>query len=335
MERYRTYGGDVVVAEGRSIIVAAPFSGTVRAPESGSLQPGATVRQGQAVFSLLPLVTPESRLSMATARVDAEGLVKNARIQADFAKAALERAQRLFREDAGSKRMAEEAQEKYDLAQKSLEAAETRRDVVVRMVGEIEKGTAAAIAVESPLAGMLRNVAAISEQSVPTGSRLFEVVDIDRLWIRVPVYVGELAEIAVADNAGIGDLRPNPRQPLCLAEPVAAPPTATPAAATVDLYYLIDNRGRVLTPGERVGVTLRLRGAATNLTTPWSAVVHDINGGTWVYERTGERTYVRRRVVVEYVDRGRAVLASGPAEGTAIVVEGAQELFGTETGYGK
>ena len=45
---------------------------------------------------------------------------------------------------------------------------------------------------------------------------------------------------------------------------------------------------------------------------PWSAVVYDFHGGTWVYERTADRTYTRHRVVVRYVVDGIAVLDAGP-----------------------
>ena len=54
-----------------------------------------------------------------------------------------------------------------------------------------------------------------------------------------------------------------------------------------------------------------------------------------VVEKTGERSYTRRRVVVRYVAADTAVLESGPPPGTAVVTAGAAELFGTETGFSK
>ena len=87
-------------------------------------------------------------------------------------------------------------------------------------------------------------------------------------------------------------------------------------------------------PGQRVGVSVPLRGRAESLTVPWSAVVHDIHGGTWVYEQTGEHTYARRRVVVRYVVGGHgACWRPGRARDTKVVTAGAAELFGTETGF--
>ena len=63
---------------------------------------------------------------------------------------------------------------------------------------------------------------------------------------------------------------------------------------------------------------------------PWSAVLHDIYGGTWVYESLGDHVYVRRRVEVKDVVDDFAVLTRGPAAGTEVVVVGAAELFSTE-----
>jgi hypothetical protein len=54
-----------------------------------------------------------------------------------------------------------------------------------------------------------------------------------------------------------------------------------------------------------------------------------------VYEKTGDRSYTRRRVVVRYVAADTAVLESGPPPGTTVVTAGAAELFGTETGFSK
>ena len=133
----------------------------------------------------------------------------------------------------------------------------------------------------------------------------------------------------------VGNLTARPGEAHVAAQPAVAPPSADPLAATVNLFYSLDNRQTRFLPGQRVGVQLALRGAESALSVPWSAVVHDIYGGTWVYETRGPRTYARQRVVVDHVADGTALLASGPAEGTSIVAEGAVELFGIETGFSK
>ena len=90
-----------------------------------------------------------------------------------------------------------------------------------------------------------------------------------------------------------------------------------------------------LRPGQRVGVTIPLRTPSDSRAIPWPAVLHDIHGGTWVYEQIQPHTFRRTRVQVRYVVDGVAAVAQGPEPGAEIVTAGAAELFGTEFGTGK
>ena len=78
-----------------------------------------------------------------------------------------------------------------------------------------------------------------------------------------------------------------------------------------------------------------MRGEEESLVVPWAAILHDIQGNTWVYESIAPQTFARRRVQVVRIVGGDAVLASGPKPGTKVVTDGAAELFGTEFGGGK
>jgi multidrug efflux pump subunit AcrA (membrane-fusion protein) len=103
----------------------------------------------------------------------------------------------------------------------------------------------------------------------------------------------------------------------------------------MDLMYAADNAGGMLRPGQKVEVSVPLRDSGDSLVVPWSAVMHDIQGGTWVYQRTAPQTFVRRRVAVRFVSDALAVLAAGPPPGAEIVADGAAELYGTEFGFAK
>ena len=90
-----------------------------------------------------------------------------------------------------------------------------------------------------------------------------------------------------------------------------------------------------LRPGQRVGASLPLRGDEEELTVSREAIILDYFGGTWVYEKTAEHTYVRRRVIVDRVAGPVAVLASGPKKETVVVTKGAAEMAGTDFGFSK
>jgi outer membrane receptor protein involved in Fe transport len=77
------------------------------------------------------------------------------------------------------------------------------------------------------------------------------------------------------------------------------------------------------------------RASDGSLAIPYGAVVYGPDGATWAYTNPEGRVYVREQIeIVQIVDDDEALLAAGPAEGTAVVTVGAAELWGTETGVG-
>jgi hypothetical protein len=68
---------------------------------------------------------------------------------------------------------------------------------------------------------------------------------------------------------------------------------------------------------------------------PYGALLYDLNGGTWVYVSPEPLTYVREPITVDYIEDGIVVLTEGPALDTEVVIVGAAELYGTDTGVGK
>jgi hypothetical protein len=70
--------------------------------------------------------------------------------------------------------------------------------------------------------------------------------------------------------------------------------------------------------------------SASPTVVPYSAVLYDANGHTWVYTSPEPLIFVRSPVSVDYIEGDRAVLAEGPAAGTTVVAVGGAELFGAE-----
>ena len=68
---------------------------------------------------------------------------------------------------------------------------------------------------------------------------------------------------------------------------------------------------------------------------PYSAILYDLNGGTWVYTSPAPLIFVRESITVDYIDGDMVILTDGPPSGTTIVTVGAPELYGADTGVGK
>ncbi|HWB09336.1 MAG TPA: efflux RND transporter periplasmic adaptor subunit [Pirellulales bacterium] len=350
IRRRRMYGGEVVLPTGASITVSAPAGGTLHAVSEGSALPeaGAHVSRNQPLFLLRPLLSAErdvltpaeriavaqARLQLSQAQIDADGQLEQAQTQVEAAQINLDRADRLFREKAGTAAAVDTAKAQLELAQKALAAAQQRTELLEKIRLDSEAGEAVPIPIVSPRDGYVRLQHATIGEIVPVGAPLFEVMDYDPIWVKVPIYAGELPSIAENDPAAISGLGDSGMAKPLTAEPVQAPPSADPQAATVDLYYQLANSDGRLRPGQRLNVSLVLRDKEQSVVLPWSAVVHDIYGGTWVYVRTAPHRFVRRRVQIAFVADTLAVIASGPAEGEQVASVGVAELFGTEFGAG-
>jgi RND family efflux transporter MFP subunit len=333
--RTTTYAGEVMVPSGRLTAVTSPFVGTLKAPSGGAATPtpGAAVKEGQPVFVLVPILSPESQATMAPLLIESEGQVKQATEQLHIAKLSLDRAEGLVKTKAASAAMLVDARAQYDLAQTNLRAAEARHETLAKVSADAKSGSLK-VAIASPASGILQNVHAQVGQTVAAGAALFEVVGLDPVWIKVPVYVGDTSRLAADRPAVVGGLADAPgaagERP---AKPVVAPPSGDPLAATVNIFYEVSNADGRLRPGERVGVTLPLKGEDESLTVPRSALVRDIHGGAWVYEKVKSHAYARKRVSVDRVVGDLAVLSAAALKpGAEVVTVGAAELYGAEFG---
>ena len=234
-------------------------------------------------------------LRLGELQVAADGRIRQAQVQVDAAKVTAERAQKMRQMEAGSVRAEEEAKAALALAEATLATAKEER----KLLG--------------------------ADLSQPGGVR--------RVWVRVAVYSGESASL---DTKAAVAVRPVASTAASEhAKPITGPPTANASNNTVDWYYELPGK-TALRAGERVAVEIPTRNSKSeHLVIPFNAVLHDIHGGQWVYEQTGEHTYTRHRIQVMRVSGGDAVLASGPDEGRKIVTDGSAELFGTEFMTGK
>jgi hypothetical protein len=88
---------------------------------------------------------------------------------------------------------------------------------------------------------------------------------------------------------------------------------------------------------ERIGLEsepARAGGGGAGIVVPYSALLYDAAGKTWVYTRSDDLVFERAAVTVRSI-RGERVLARrGPEPGTDVVVIGAAELWGAELGVG-
>lgn len=317
----RTLGGEVVVPEGRGVVVTAPVAGTLAG--AAGLRAGARVRRGDRLMTIAPLVSAER-----DQRIEAQRAVTSAEAEELAARQRLQRLEQLLKDGAASVRAVEEARAQHQVLFAALTAARERLAAVSRN----PVGAQGELTVSAPFDGVVQSISAVPGQTVAASAPLLEVAQVDTLWIRLPIYAGDAdaidqTEAALVTKLGATDA-PKP------ARRVTGPLQGDPLAASVNLYYSLSGAGAALRPGERVLVELPLRTTEKGLVVPEAAVLYDMHGATWVYEDLGGNAYTRRRVEIARHVGDRAVVRRGIGEGAKVVTAGAAELFGTEFGAG-
>lgn len=87
--------------------------------------------------------------------------------------------------------------------------------------------------------------------------------------------------------------------------------------------------------GIEVGEVAEQSGSGSGgLAVPYSAIIYDTEGNTWVYTNPEGSVYVREPVAVERMDGDTAIVSEGPDVGTKVVTVGGAMLYGTEIGVG-
>jgi RND family efflux transporter MFP subunit len=330
--RTTIYAGIVEVPAGGQITVASPFNGVLSAPSgTGVPAPGRPVKLGQTVFMLVPILNPEAIVQIAPALIQAEGQVKTLTEQLKANEIVLKRARRLHEQNLGGSAQVDDAQAAYDLTEAQLRAAERNRDILNQVNNP--NGQFNAQEITSPANGVIQQLLALPGQKVQAAAPLFIVQILDLVWVRVPIYVGDLAKLATDREAEIRGVADVAGAPARHGTPIPAPPSGDPLAATVNVYYQVENKDGLLRTGQRVGVTLPLQGEDENLVVPLASLVRDIHGNAWVYVKAGDHAYSRRLIMVDRVVGDLAVVASGKVKpGDKVVTAGAAELFGAEFG---
>jgi hypothetical protein len=68
---------------------------------------------------------------------------------------------------------------------------------------------------------------------------------------------------------------------------------------------------------------------------PYSAVIYDIEGNTWIYTNPAPLTYVRAPVFISRIEGEDAFLSQTLESDDPIVTVGVAEIYGAETGVSK
>ena len=324
IKRTRRLGGTIVLPPGHISTMFAPFTGRINTCSPKGLTAGQSVKKGEIILHLSVFPDKGEVFSAHVKAASAHERLKLARIKA-------QRACRLTEEESGT-------QEEYEQAQAEVLKIEAELKVA-RAYQEFMKNSRPPVTVsfdlEIPHNGIIQNIHVNNGQHVIAGTPLLVIRRQQPLWVKVPVYAGDLKKFDLSRGAKIYGLNDPPESTGITVKTIAAPPYGDPDAASIDLYFELDNQEKIWHPGQKILAALLLQDTKEQMTIPWSSVLYDMYGNTWVYEKIKPLIYKRRRIELYDVVNDRALIARGLKPETQVIGTGATELFGTEFGAGK
>jgi RND family efflux transporter MFP subunit len=321
-----TAAGWLITLPGSDVVIKAAGTGFV-IPANGTAlaELGTEVSEQQPLASLRILLSPQEEAQMVARKEEADILMRQSLASLQAAETRYQQVKELKGGlVAGKDVLALEE----SLARSRAAYEEAREQLPFLPPEPYERPLRLQpVTIESPLRGRVTQAHVRPRQFVVQGDPLWTISDWSSLWVRVPVFEGDLPRI--------DQTRPIEITVPGLTTPVRAEPTGIPQAIeagrrTVDLLYRLDNGAGTWRPGQSVSASLPSGQTAEKLVVPRSAIVWDAMGNAWVYVERSQNAFERRRIQVGPTLGSSVAAEQGLAEGDRIVTVGAEVLYGEE-----
>jgi RND family efflux transporter MFP subunit len=275
---------------------------------------GSRVTQGHVLAELLPPTSAPSDLASI------ESAQSQAAAELALATKDRERAERLVAAGAAPAKRLDEARAAEAMAEARLKAANTR-------LGQYDTSSSAEglsngarlFALRAPISGTIAEAHAAPGANVEAGEVLFEIVDLDRVYVSAIVPESEFPRVASLSGAELEI--PGVAQPVRLQRLISVGHVVDPASRTFPVIYEVDNRSRRVAVNQTVQVRLFTDAAARAAVVPESAIVDDA-GRPIVFVQVEGESFVRKPVTLGAREGGFVQVVEGLRPGERVVTRG-------------
>lgn len=319
--------GWLAAKPGSEITAKAMATGFV-IPEQGGkfVALGDSVNEGQKLGRLRVFISPQEESQLVAMKEEADILIRQSQVSLETARARLERLRQLSekgtvpgKEMQSANEAMERAKAAYEEAQQQLPFLPSEPYEHPLQMREID--------LLSSRAGRLMQLYVQPRQFVIQGDPLWRVSDWSTLWLRVPVFEGDLSRI---DQQQSAEVNTSGVESMLSANPVGVPQPTENGRRTVDLFYEVTNTEGKLRPGQAAFVGLPTGQPTERIVVPDSAILWDGMGNPWVYLEDEQHRFYRQKIRTGHSWGNAVVVEDGLSEGQIVVTTGAEALYGEE-----
>jgi cobalt-zinc-cadmium efflux system membrane fusion protein len=266
---------------------------------------GDRVREGEVLAEL-----ESAELGKATA----DALAARAKERA--AEADMKRERRLADAKVTAERDAEAARATFEAVRAERIAAEK----AVQALGGSIDGQLGVLLLKSPISGQVVKMNAARGQMMEPSSTLFEVADLQTLWVELHVFERDIAAIRDGD---VVEIQPQAQASEPLAGKVAhVGNVIDPQTRTADVRIEVENHTAGLRPGQSVRARIQTTAHASKLLVLPRQALTRVDGKPMVFVSLDKNTVEPRPITVGPEDTTRVAITDGLKEGEKVVVGG-------------
>ncbi|HYQ00113.1 MAG TPA: efflux RND transporter periplasmic adaptor subunit [Polyangiaceae bacterium] len=266
---------------------------------------GDSVKAGELLAEIESADLGQAQASVLSARAHAEAATTNEKREAELAEAKI-----------SAHRDAELAKAQAVAARADLAAAEQR----VRALGGSNDGSTGILRLTTPIAGRVveRNVS--RGQSVEATLTAFRVADLDRVWVELAVFEGQLSAIHNGDTVDVASATAGDKPVHGVVAYVGD--VIDLATRTAPVRIVVEHPESRLRPGQSVSATIHTSAPVSGaITIPLSAV-SSVDGKPTVFVAHDDLSVEPRAVVLGAQDGDRVEVSRGIERSDRIAVSG-------------
>jgi cobalt-zinc-cadmium efflux system membrane fusion protein len=303
---------------GREARIVAPVAGRVQLADRLPLL-GTPVVKGTVLGSIAPRVA--AGIDRATLAADVAAL----KAEALAAKAELARAERLVADLAAPTQTVDDARTAVTVAEARLAGASGRLSQFDAAASA--GGGGSRFQLRAPIDGVLVSIDATSGEIVEEGAALFDVIDLDRVWLVANVFEPDVPKVEAARTAWF--TVEGYEEPFTVDETNATLVTVgrviDPKTRTVPVIFDLDNTAGRLRIGNFAKAVIATGAPRRALAIPEAAIVDDA-GKPVAYVMIEGEAFERRPLRLGIRSNGWIEVVEGIAAGEHVVTAGAYEV---------
>lgn len=312
--------GHVRVRPDRRAQISSPVDGRIANKGTPVPVEGTTVTKGQVLLVIEQIYSAADRVSLSNEKAQTQADLSAARQELAIAEREKQRAEKLV--NVISKQEIERILADHKIAEDKVTAYKERLDVLIGSLDD-DNQSVREVPILAPVSGVVSAAYATTGESVITEKVLFEIIDLDEVFVEAEIFEGDISKIRQAKLAQVTVQTYGDKSFTGTLQNVGQ--VIDDQKRTLKVLFNVKNPDHLLRGGMFADVSIEIGELNKTHLIPSSALFTE-NGVRLVYKKTAPETFMVTPVKIDGYRDGFAVISGGLATGERVAVSGLYQV---------